>query len=379
MIFTPRTLSNPQRCGDYLRALATKEEWASFDGLIICALQEVWAWKTGLFPHFLLRYLGLLEYIPFLGFVLPWLFQFVSMLSGTVLKCLPFTYDPKKQIAAALRHHTPFAYYDARMPLRCVLDNGLLLLSNHEAEKHGAFGFANHACDDSLAYKGFVYAYFKGQHTLALNTHLQARGDGTERTDQIAEITRFIGKFETLIAKEMLARQHNDAECLHNVGRKLKVIACGDWNIDMTEHEILRRASADLKLRLRRKTDAEIERVSDEDPELDPEVPSESIEIEIETDETANNANTKIEAEMPQRKKSRMAMCGTYVNLPKLFGDSFVKTNGCDQTSPSWGCLDHILANFEFVSFNEQICGEELRSKLSDHFLIKNEFTSLEC
>jgi len=71
-------------------------------------------------------------------------------------------------------------------------------------------------------------------------------------------------------------------------------------------------------------------------------------------------------------------MCGSYANLPKLFGDGFVKTNGCDQTSPSWGCLDHILVNFEFASFREQIFGRELESKLSDHFLIKNEFTSLD-
>merc|ERR1712013_92705 len=346
-----------------------------FHGLIICSFQEVWAWKTGLFPSILLRCLGLFEYVPFVGFVVSWLFQIISMLCGLVLKCLPFRYDPKLQIASRLRAHTPFAYFDSRIPMSCVLDNGLLLLSNHEADKYGAFGFDHHACDDSLAYKGFVYAYFKEQHTLALNTHLQARGDGNERIDQIAEITRFISKFSSLIAEEMRARQHCDADCLRNVGRKMKIIACGDWNIDMTEHE----NEQNLRMINKNEHSSVCEGMKGKGSEVS--VASMCIEIDMKSDETDTNSNTKIEVEMRKThrlRKSRFAMCGTYADLPKLFGDGFVKTNGCDQTSPSWGCLDHILANFEFSSFNEEIFGKELEVKLSDHFLIKNEFTSLD-
>ena len=372
MILTPRTLSNPQRCGDYLYALAQKEDWKSFNGLIICSFQEVWGWKTGLFPPILLCWIGFLEYIPIMGFVISCLFQFTSMLAGLLLKCLPFAYNPKLQIAARLREHTPFAYHDNRMPLRCVLDNGLLLLSNHAADRHGAFGFEHHACDDSLAFKGFVYAYFKKQHTLALNTHLQARGDGTERIDQISEITRFIANFRTIIREEMQAKQHCDADCLRNVSRKLKIIACGDWNIDMTEHENMRRRTANMNAKQPSMDTVETGSAQ----EMEGSVASMCIEIEVKTDDSELNTTIEVEIQRASRTSTRFEMCASYADLPKLFGDSFVKTNGCDPTSPSWGCLDHILANFEFGSFTEEIYGKE--AKLSDHFLIKNEFTSFD-
>jgi len=69
----------------------------------------------------------------------------------------------------------------------------------------------------------------------------------------------------------------------------------------------------------------------------------------------------------------------SYADIPKLMGDKFVKCNDCQPTAveTSWGCLDHILANFEFVegSFRHQTLGKD--GGLSDHFLIKNEFTAV--
>ena len=39
-ISSPRCLSNPDRCSTYLRDLAETKNWASYDGLIVVALQE---------------------------------------------------------------------------------------------------------------------------------------------------------------------------------------------------------------------------------------------------------------------------------------------------------------------------------------------------
>mmetsp|Transcript_66000 Transcript_66000/g.105045 ORF Transcript_66000/g.105045 Transcript_66000/m.105045 type:complete len:84 (-) Transcript_66000:362-613(-) len=61
----------------------------------------------------------------------------------------------------------------------------------------------------------------------------------------------------------------------------------------------------------------------------------------------------------------------SYANLPKLVGESFVKCNGCNYGTWENENLDHILCNFEFVSFAEEIRGKE--GKLSDHYLVQNE------
>lgn len=67
---SPRTLSNPDRCSSYMRDLADREQWSEYNGLIIVALQELWCWKTGIFPPFLLRLVALFEYIPYIGICL---------------------------------------------------------------------------------------------------------------------------------------------------------------------------------------------------------------------------------------------------------------------------------------------------------------------
>ena len=224
IMFAPRTLSNPQRCGKYLRNLADIEDWSSFDGLIVCGFQEVWGWKTGLFPAIILRIISYLEYIPYFGTLISWIFQFLSMLLGAlpIFKCLPLWYNPKTQLTSLMRAHLPYSYSDISIPFRCIHDNGLLLLSNREADRFGAYGFANHACDDSMAYKGFIWAYFKEDHCLVINTHLQAAGEGDERLLQIKEINQFISHFESEMSKKSEDSQ-----------RTLKIIACGDWNIGL--------------------------------------------------------------------------------------------------------------------------------------------------
>ena len=437
MIFTPRTLSNPHRCGNYVKKIAGKEDWKSYDGLIVCSFQELWSWNTGIFPPCLLPLIGYIEYIPYLGILISFIFQFVSALIGLlpIFKCLPIRYNPKKTIARILNQFVPFSYYDTKIPLRHILDNGLLILSNKKADKYGSFGYTNHACDDSLAYKGFLYTYYKQYHTLVINTHLQSAGDGAVRLLQIEELKKFIANFDDLLTKEIESVKHIDDDYRLNLNKKLKIIATGDWNVDMTNHNLItqhqkrkQQLVQDMELQIRIQ---EIEKSVQSDstvPSANTEIASTvstttsagdqeeqkssftEIDIGIQnesqsTTQSDKNINVNIKTKLCEdlnsdaklrktkdtatsrlsHRLSRLSSGSplpiihrsrTYADLPNIFGSTFVKCNGCLPTckNEQWGCLDHILCNFEFVSFNEEIHGKE--AKLSDHLMIKNEFIS---
>ena len=189
----PRTLTNPIYCANYLRSLGKKEKWDEFDGLIIAGIQEVWSWKTGLFPFFLLPIIGFIEIIPCgIGYVLSILIQFVSALCGLIppFKCMPYlTHNPKRFFRWIMKKYLPFSYSKSNIPLKHIIDNGLLLLSNVKPDKCGMKGYRNMACDDSIAYKGFIWMYFKEKYNvLALTTHLQSAGTGNERLAQVGKL-----------------------------------------------------------------------------------------------------------------------------------------------------------------------------------------------
>eukprot|EP01083_Nonionella_stella_P063322 164529_1 len=90
-VSSPRCLSNPDRCSNYLYQLAEKQEWQKYNGIIVVALQELWSWPTGLFPPFLLKIMAYFEYIPYIGRWFAALFTIISMLLGVlpIFKCLP--------------------------------------------------------------------------------------------------------------------------------------------------------------------------------------------------------------------------------------------------------------------------------------------------
>jgi len=406
MIFCPRTLSNPRRCGKYVLEMAKREDWTTFDGLIICNFQELWSWKTGIFPPFLLKLIAFFEYIPYLGVLISFLFQFITLLLGLlpILKCLPISYNPKKQISNILSKHVPYSYYNNNIPLRHVLDNGLLLLSNHEADKWGSFGFENHACDDSLAYKGFIYAYFKKHHCLVINTHLQAAGDGTARLLQIKELNTFINKFKHLIQKEMQSMKFQDEDYRVNLNKELKIIACGDWNVDMTNHDLIIKQEKEIEIKLEKEKEKENEKSiqSNESIVNSSRSSAASIVSIVSTSATSSVTDGGIESEFTdidmrgdnddesysqnkmkldeENNSSEIYRSKSYANLPNIlspdFGSQFIKVNGCDVTckNQEWGCLDHILCNFEYTEFKEEILGKE--DKLSDHLMVKNDFIS---
>ena len=185
---SPRTLSNPDRCGSFVRQFAEKNQWDDFNGIQFVAAQELWAWKVGLFPSVILRFAALFEYIPFIGRVFSVMFQLVSILVGIIpiLKCLPFRYCPKKRFASYLKEWVPYALYDSYIPVHKGADSGLLLLTNTKPNLWGFESFIKATYDDALTNKGFLYAYFEfdksekdaNKNLLLINTNLQIAAFG---------------------------------------------------------------------------------------------------------------------------------------------------------------------------------------------------------
>eukprot|EP01084_Bolivina_argentea_P169536 293888_1 len=334
MIFTKRTLSNPKRCANYFSDLAQKEDWKSFNGLIVSNFQELWSWKTGLFPPFLLRLICYFEYIPFIGALISWIFQFISLFFGTIpiLSCLPIQYDPKWQVAVKLRGILPYSYSKHSIRWQHWLDNGLLILSNHPANKYGSYTWQNTVCDDSLANKGFVWAYFAKFHCLVINVHLQSAGDGSHRKKQIVETIQWVKQLTESIRNEFENDDH------------LKIIATGDWNIDMHDHE---------------------KRIS---------------QMVTGTGKTIEQKDIEAGLKEELKKHDECCMCCKryrnkgWIDIPDSLGGGWKKVNGDTPTMIKgfWSALDHTFVNFDFEKIAEAVHGNE--KNLSDHLLLYNDF-----
>eukprot|EP01083_Nonionella_stella_P183693 664531_1 len=198
IFLSPYCFSNPSKCANFLLNLGDKEQWTEFDGLILCGVQEIWAWPTGLFPNIILtHFVAYCEYIPFhVGFAISLMFQLVSLIFGLLCKCLPLSHNPKQSFCQVLNGYLPYHYYDSNIPLcQRVMDSGLLLLTNKKATRSGFVAYVHCACADSMGNKGFVWAYFDVYNLLAINTHLQYSKSGEHTIAQINELKTFIDSF----------------------------------------------------------------------------------------------------------------------------------------------------------------------------------------
>eukprot|EP00485_Elphidium_margaritaceum_P024269 CAMPEP_0202712790 /NCGR_PEP_ID=MMETSP1385-20130828/45778_1 /ASSEMBLY_ACC=CAM_ASM_000861 /TAXON_ID=933848 /ORGANISM="Elphidium margaritaceum" /LENGTH=510 /DNA_ID=CAMNT_0049372949 /DNA_START=88 /DNA_END=1620 /DNA_ORIENTATION=- len=417
-VSSPRTLSNPDRCSSYLHDLAHKQEWHNYDGLIVVALQELWCWKTGLFPPFLLRVIALFEYIPYIGRCVSALFQIISILLGVlpILKCLPIQYDPKPRFFHKLRRFLPFSFRDSNIPVSSFMDNGLALLFNKEPTQCGCHSYNAAACDDSLANKGWIYAYFEAQKLLVVNTHMQAAGAGHERLLQIRELKMWL---------------YTDWE---SKGLLDKCIVLGDFNVDMESHprrlEIYNE-SQKKRMLFNHQHEHDDEEKSpnahdddDDDEDADMKIDHGDCDLQIAGDanncalakdrmsqdlvsvnqtEIALKINAEIDEELGNdaltclqcaatkesladnlRKLRMAAQDGTktkftkkaYINIPHYLGSSFHKLNRYEPTfKRAEYNIDHIFANFECKSIKNHLLALG-RNKMSDHRLVVSEFVA---
>jgi len=380
----------------------------------VVALQELWCWKTGIFPPCFLRAIGLLEFIPYIGRFFSALFQLLSILLGVIpiLKCLPFKYNPKSRFIHKMRRHLPYAYRDANIPnFRAkFMDNGLCTLTNKPATRWGFQGYIHDACDDNLANKGFLWCYFEAQRLLIINTHLQAAGAGLERLHQIKEV------------KQWLEIHWEDK------GLVSKIIIMGDFNVDMESHP--KRVEYRKHHNLDNNDHSLIDLhnghghnghsnglllvPSDADHDTDDTgggLEEEKQDVVMATDETPRESEETItginDLEILEelgddpltclpsvgckesladnlRKLNLRQESGTktkfvkkaYINIPYHLGPEFRKLNRYEPTFKRADYnIDHIFTNFECKGIRNQMLALG-RYKLSDHRLIVSEFTA---
>eukprot|EP01084_Bolivina_argentea_P231813 390823_1 len=335
MLLAPRALSNPCRCSQYLCSINQQQKFCEFDGLVICGLQEIWAINTGCIPSVVLSsFASLFEYIefmPHLGYYLSVFFQLFSFIIGIIpiFKILTFKYCPKQFVANKLADiGLKYNYFDNKIPLLKTGDNGLLLLSNIKPSLTGSYAYVHALFDDSMANKGFIYMYFESYHCLVVNTHLQARGNGKERLEQLQELNDFLVTFANKYKIE---------------NKELKIIVFGDFNIDMSNHyKIVKYEKQKNLLKVN----------------------------EVDFEEKCKHLNDQIEKAKYRKHKLK------YIDIPSVLGDKFKKINCCEPTfmNEMYGNIDHIMTNFDIKNHNEQVLGKE--PKLSDHYLIINQFDS---
>ena len=217
-----------------------------------------------------------------------------------------------------------YSFYDNNIPFKKVSDNGLLLVTNKKSDMNGSYAFKHCLFDDSLANKGFIWLYYKTpKHILIINTHLQAAGDGTERYQQLGEIKQFI----------------NDFKDKYKESQELKIIVIGDMNVDMKNHfDIVNYKKQKQKL-ISNNNDGDF------------------------------SEKCKYIDEQIAKLQIRKHRC-KYIPIPELLGSEFRKINSCSPTFyiEKWGCLDHIITNFDIEQKDQQILGKE--PNLSDHYLI---------
>eukprot|EP00484_Ammonia_sp_Unknown_P030091 CAMPEP_0197025906 /NCGR_PEP_ID=MMETSP1384-20130603/6107_1 /TAXON_ID=29189 /ORGANISM="Ammonia sp." /LENGTH=525 /DNA_ID=CAMNT_0042454493 /DNA_START=149 /DNA_END=1726 /DNA_ORIENTATION=- len=420
-VSSPRTLSNPDRCSSYLRDLAEKQQWQNYDGLIVVALQELWCWKTGIFPPFLLRIIALFEYIPYIGRFFSALFQLISILLGVlpILKCLPIQYDPKSRFIHKMRNFLPYAIKDSSIPISVFMDNGLCTLTNKPPTEWGCQSYESTACDDSLANKGWLWCFYEAQKLLIINTHMQAAGAGHERLLQLRELKSWLYKkweskglvnkcivlgdfnvdmeshpervriFTETQSKKMLINAGNEHEHNPNLQLADKVHedkdeeeeddlgdakeAVNDVVISMDEHDDKPSKKEDAmskslvnEMEMAHKIDADIYDELGDDP-LTP--------LPCSTKESLADNLRKLKMARQGGKKTKFTK-KAYINIPHHLGPTFHKLNRYEPTfKRAEYNIDHIFANFKCEQVKNSLLALG-RYKLSDHRLVVSEFSA---
>eukprot|EP01084_Bolivina_argentea_P286318 491147_1 len=363
-VSSPRCLSNPDRCSNYLYQLAEKQEWQKYNGIIVVALQELWSWPTGLFPPFLLKIMAYFEYIPYIGRWFAALFTIISMLLGVlpIFKCLPIKYNPKARFIHKMRKHLPFAMTNNDIPMFKFLCNGLVILCNKSPTKWGFVPYTNASCDDALANKGWLWCYFEAQKFILINTHMQASGAGYERLLQIKQLKTWL--YENWESKELVH----------------KCVVLGDFNVDMESHPQRVETYNNLQLNSNIETGNNNEEKNDIIIEVENKI-NKDINAELSGDpltclECKNNIKksladnmrkVKLSKEKVYKKRKVKITKKAYINIPHYLGPTYRKLNKYESTfKRAQYNIDHIFANFKC----DKVVNDLLalgRYKLSDH------------
>ena len=225
-IVNQRCLSNPLRCCQWLEKTLNESDILSehnHNELILCCFQEIWAFKIGICPKFLFEVLKYVECVPILGHFLVFISVCLAILNALIISIfvnITRCYNPKQVFIDYFQQYFGHSVQFPFIPWTQLMDNGLLILSNRSPNSSGYQSYSAYHGEDALVAKGFIWCYFEDLSLLAINTHLQSSGDMEVRVAQLNEIKAFI-----------------EGKRVEFVQQDLKVLLCGDFNIDMTSFE----------------------------------------------------------------------------------------------------------------------------------------------
>ena len=109
------------------------------------------------------------------GRIVSFITQVTSFICGIILCCVKSRYNPRPLFCDILKNYLPFSEFTCTHRYSKPMDNGLLLLFNQKPDQIGSEAFNDSVWEDSLADKGFLWAYFNKHNILVINTHLQVK------------------------------------------------------------------------------------------------------------------------------------------------------------------------------------------------------------
>lgn len=222
----PHFLSNPKRCCQWLETVLNEIGVLldhNHNELVLCCFQELWAFKVGILPKFMFNVLKYVECLPVVGYLVVILSVFFATLQALIISLIiniTRCYNPKEIVIEYFRQYFGDSIQFPFIPWFQLMDNGLLILCNHSPNSTGFQSYSTYHGEDGLVSKGFIWCFFEDLDLLVINTHLQASGNIDIRLSQLNEIKIFL-------------REKRDSFA----HRRIKVLLCGDFNIDMTSFD----------------------------------------------------------------------------------------------------------------------------------------------
>jgi hypothetical protein len=154
-------------------------------GLQIFSIQECWVWRAGAF-HWITK--NLIEQLP------NKLLSIMHVLSVLLTSFIfPHKYNPLEYVELP---HNLYVYQDTHIKCGKIMNSGLAIITNKEADESGFEYFNSNDGLEKIASKGFQFIYYDDINTIIINTHLQSGKNTILKMEQLLQIKEFINPYE---------------------------------------------------------------------------------------------------------------------------------------------------------------------------------------
>jgi hypothetical protein len=154
--------------------------------LQVISIQECWVWRAGIFGWIPYNVLSALPNI-----VLVFM-HIISLVFTNLFACK--NYNPMDYVdTSKLNLHT---YQNTSINTMNLMNSGLLMISNIEADEDGFIEFTDQIGLERLSSKGFQYIYYEDIDTIVINTHMQSGDNIGVKRRQIEQILSFLSTLD---------------------------------------------------------------------------------------------------------------------------------------------------------------------------------------